>query len=90
MPEALEVCPNCGFTLLERRAYCPHCGAQIGHPFWKKLAAWLLLVLIGYALVTCHLRLLDGFPEAGSERPEGGSQPDAETGLLNGAYSGSA
>jgi hypothetical protein len=78
MPENMEVCPNCGYTLLEKRAYCPYCGAQIGHPFWKKIAAWLLLVLIGYGLVTCHLRLMDGFPEAGAKRGPGGPQQGAD------------
>jgi hypothetical protein len=76
MSENLDVCPNCGFTLLQRRAYCPYCGAQIGIPFWKKVAAWFLLVLIGYGLVYCHLRLLDGFAEAETESPGRGDQQD--------------
>jgi hypothetical protein len=30
---------------------------------WKKLAAWALLILIGYGLVDCHLRMLKGLQD---------------------------
>ncbi len=56
----LESCPNCRYTLIERSTYCPYCGIQLTHPLWKKLGAWILLLLIGYGLVTCHVRMLDG------------------------------
>jgi len=59
----LESCPNCHYTLLERSAYCPYCGNQLTHPLWKKLAAWMLLILIGYGLVSCNLRMLDGLQD---------------------------
>lgn len=56
----LESCPNCHYTLLERSTNCPYCGIQLTYSPWKKLAAWLLLILIGYGLVDCHVRMLDG------------------------------
>ncbi len=59
----LESCPNCHYTLLERSTYCPYCGIQLTHPLWKKLAAWMLLILIGYGLVNCNLRMLDGLQD---------------------------
>ncbi len=61
--EELENCPNCHYTLLERSTCCPYCGTQLTHPKWKKLAAWVLLILIGYGLVNCHLRMLDGLQD---------------------------
>ncbi len=59
-PIELESCPNCRYTLIERSTYCPYCGTQLTHPPWKKMGAWILLILIGYGLVTCHVRMLDG------------------------------
>ena len=55
-----EACPSCRYTLKRRSTYCPYCGVQLTHPPWKKVGAWILLVLIVYGLVQCHLRLLDG------------------------------
>lgn len=57
----MEVCPGCKYTLLKRATYCPYCGVQLTHPLWKKVGAGMLLILIGYGLVNCHLRMLDGF-----------------------------
>ena len=59
----LESCPNCHYALLERSTYCPYCGIQLTYPMWKKLAAWALLILIGYGLVDCHLRMLKGLQD---------------------------
>ena len=59
----LESCPNCHYTLLERSTYCPYYGIQLTHPLWMKLAAWMLLILIGYGLVSCNLRMLDGLQD---------------------------
>ncbi len=59
-PIELESCPNCRYTLIERSTYCPYWGTQLTHPPWKKMGAWILLILIGYGLVTCHVRMLDG------------------------------
>ena len=56
----LESCPNCHYTLLERSTYCPYCGVQLTHPRWKKMGAWVLLIVIVYGLVRCHVRMLDG------------------------------
>ncbi len=56
----LESCPNCHYTLLDRSTYCPYCGAQLTYPVWKKLGAWILLILIGYGLIRCHVQMLDG------------------------------
>jgi len=67
-PESLEVCPECRYTLSRRSTWCPYCGVQLTHPPWKKVGAWILLVLIIYGLVQCHLRLLDG-PEGLSSLP---------------------
>ena len=58
----VESCPNCHYALLEKSTYCPYCGFQLTHPPWKKMGAWVLLFLIGFALVKCHLRMLEGFP----------------------------
>lgn len=69
----LEICPNCNYTLLERSTYCPYCGAQLTHPVWKKLAAWVLLILIGYGLVRCHASLIRGF-NAPAAQPRAGDQ----------------
>jgi len=57
----MEVCPHCKYSLAARTTYCPYCGIQLTHPLWKKTAAWILLILIGYGLVRCHLRMLEGF-----------------------------
>ena len=59
-PYSPEVCPECRYTLSRRSTWCPYCGVQLTHPPWKKVGAWILLALIVYALVQCHLRLLDG------------------------------
>ena len=67
-PEALEACPECRYTLSRRSTWCPYCGVQLTHPPWKKVGAWILLVLIVYGLVQCHLRLLDG-PDALNSLP---------------------
>ncbi len=60
MPRDLEVCSNCRFTLIERSTYCPHCGAQLTQPSWKKAGAWILLILIVWGLAKCHYRILQG------------------------------
>lgn len=57
----LEKCPNCEYILVDRSTYCPYCGTQLTYPLWKKLGAWVLLILIAYGLVRCNIRLLDGF-----------------------------
>lgn len=57
----LEKCPQCDYILLERTTYCPVCGAQLTQPIWKKTGAWVLLILIIYAMIKCHVRILDGF-----------------------------
>ncbi|HOM99883.1 MAG TPA: hypothetical protein PLM33_06465 [Acidobacteriota bacterium] len=57
----LPSCPECGFVVLERPPSCPYCGARLTAPGWKKALAWLLLVLIGYGLARCALRLTEGF-----------------------------
>jgi RNA polymerase subunit RPABC4/transcription elongation factor Spt4 len=67
-PESLEACPECRYTLSRRSTWCPYCGVQLTHPPWKKVGAWILLVLIVYGLVQCHLRLLDG-PEGLNSLP---------------------
>ncbi len=56
----LESCPNCHYALLDRSTYCPYCGTQLTYPVWKKLGAWILLILIGYGLLRCHVQMLDG------------------------------
>lgn len=68
----LEICPNCNYALLQRTTYCPFCGVQLTHPVWKKVAAWILLILIGYGLVRCHASLIGGFnaPSARSRSGE--------------------
>lgn len=75
-----ETCSNCNYTLLERSAYCPYCGAQLTHPVWKKVGAWILLVLIAYGLVRCHLSLLDGF----GDRPA--AEVPEKVGILNSGF----
>jgi len=30
------------------------------YPLWKKAGAWILLILIGYGLIRCHVQMLDG------------------------------
>ena len=57
----MEKCPHCEYILIDRSVYCPYCGTQLTYPVWKKFGAWLLLILIGYALIKCNIRLLDGF-----------------------------
>ena len=57
----LEKCPQCDYILLERTTFCPVCGTQLTEPVWKKAGAWILLILIVYALIKCHIRILDGF-----------------------------
>ena len=57
----LKKCPQCDYILLERTTYCPVCGTQLTQPMWKKAGAWVLLFLIVYALIKCHVRILDGF-----------------------------
>ena len=70
----METCPNCNYTLIRRTANCPYCGFQLTHPLWKKVGAWILLVVIAYGLVKCHLRMLDGFqgPAQSTQEPGGG------------------
>lgn len=71
---AMETCPNCNYMLARRSANCPYCGFQLTHPLWKKVGAWILLVIIAYGLVKCHLRLLDGFqaPADSTQQPSDG------------------
>ncbi len=65
-----EVCSNCRMTQARRTAYCPYCGFRLTHPWWKKLGAWILLGLICYGLVDCHLRLINGFEPARTGAPQ--------------------
>ena len=58
-----QVCPGCSYTLVERTTYCPYCGVQLTYPLWKKIGASILLILIVYGLVQCHLRMLEGLNE---------------------------
>lgn len=60
VPGNLVKCPHCEYILLERTTYCPFCGLQLTHPWWRKAGAWLLLMLIGWVLIKCHVRMLDG------------------------------
>lgn len=60
-PGNLAKCPHCEYILLERTAYCPFCGVQLTHPWWKKAGAWLGLMLIAWILFKCSVRMLDGF-----------------------------
>lgn len=55
-----EKCPECGYISPERTTKCPNCGHPLAHPQWKRIAAFLLLLLIGYGLVKCHVKMLDG------------------------------
>lgn len=57
----LEKCPHCDYILIDRKTYCPYCGTQLTHSGWKKIGAWILLILIIYGLVKCNIKLLDGF-----------------------------
>ncbi len=66
----MDFCPNCNYSVLPGTVHCPQCGYQLTHPRWKKIGAWILLVVIAYGLVKCHLRLLEGF----EPRKEGQSQ----------------
>lgn len=61
---SMETCSNCGVSWANRKTYCPYCGCQLTHPVWKKAGAWVLLIMIIYGLVSCHLRLLDGLGPA--------------------------
>ncbi len=56
----MEVCRNCDYAVPDRSARCPYCGYQLTNPLWKKVGAWLLLVLIAWGLVKCNLRLMQG------------------------------
>ena len=58
-----ERCPGCQTSLPAGRARCPRCGTPLTYPAWKKAGAWILLILICYGLVRCHLLLLEGLPE---------------------------
>lgn len=75
MSKSLESCPNCRFQLLERTANCPYCGFPLTHPTWKKIGAWVLLLLIVWGLVKCHMAFFDELSKGGAVRPEqsGGS-----------------
>jgi|GEM_PF-1733258 len=55
-----ETCPECGYVSPERTVRCPNCGHPLSHPAWKRIGAFLLLLLIGYGLVKCHVKMLDG------------------------------
>ncbi|MFQ5738549.1 MAG: hypothetical protein ACE5JX_06015 [Acidobacteriota bacterium] len=57
----MESCPNCNYLLIERSSHCPFCGFQLTHPLWKKVGAWVLLGLIGYGLIKCHVEMMNGF-----------------------------
>ncbi|UCF36824.1 MAG: hypothetical protein JSU96_18765 [Acidobacteriota bacterium] len=59
--EDLEKCPNCQYVFLEKVSRCPYCGEWITYPGWMKAGAWILLILIVYGLIKCHVRMLDGF-----------------------------
>jgi len=56
-----EICPHCNYALIGQTSRCQYCGFQITYPLWKKFGAWILLILITYGLIKCHLRLIDGF-----------------------------
>jgi hypothetical protein len=42
---------------------------QLTHPLWKKVAAWVLLILIGYGWIKCHMRLIGGLDGSSAARP---------------------
>jgi len=65
----LETCPNCNYTSFERSTYCPVCGMQLTYPLWKKIGAWVLLILIGYGWVRCNLRFMGGLGKPSEGRP---------------------
>ena len=70
MEPSTDSCPSCRYLLFERTAYCPHCGFQLTHPVWKKAGAWVLLIVIGYGLVRCQLRMMEGFNPANTSLTE--------------------
>lgn len=55
-----QKCPECEYSLLERHVHCPYCGAQLTHPTWKKIGAWVLLILVLYVFVKCNLQIMKG------------------------------
>lgn len=59
----LDTCPECGFTVLDGQTYCPHCGAQIGQPAWKKFGAWIFLLAIIYFFIKCNIRIMEGLDQ---------------------------
>jgi hypothetical protein len=40
---------------------------QLTHPLWKKIGAWVLLILIGYGWVRCNLKFMSGLGKPPSE-----------------------
>ena len=56
-----ETYPECGFISPERTVKCPNCGCRLSHPQWQRIGALILLIMIGYGLVKCHLKMLGGF-----------------------------
>lgn len=53
----------------DRSTYCPVCGMQLTHPLWKKIGAWVLLILIGYGWVRCNLKFMSGLGKPSEGRP---------------------
>ena len=56
----MEVCGNCNYTVPDGTPKCPYCGYQLTHPLWKKVGAWVLLILGSYGFVKCNLRWMQG------------------------------
>lgn len=42
---------------------------QLRHPLWKKIGAWVLLVLIGYGWVRCNLKFMGGLGKPNEGKP---------------------
>ncbi|MFB3904920.1 MAG: hypothetical protein ACE15E_15825 [Acidobacteriota bacterium] len=65
----LESCPNCNYISFGRRTYCPVCGMQLTYPLWKKIGAWVLLILIAYGWVRCNLKFMGGLGKPTEGKP---------------------
>lgn len=70
MAVELESCPNCRYTLLQKEAYCPHCGEQLTYTGWQKAAAWLVLILFLWGLARCNLEMFQRLDQVESEQQE--------------------
>ncbi|HSR70065.1 MAG TPA: hypothetical protein VLU25_19205 [Acidobacteriota bacterium] len=75
MAVELESCPNCRYALLEKRAYCPHCGERLSYTGWQKAAAWLVLILFLWGLARCNLEMFQRLDHMGDGQVESQSAP---------------